>query len=145
MILDKNGQEKLKKAEVSSLKQKPLVKEQVEVPISNIIICIKEEFTKMYPRLQELFDGSPKSIAGELLAVGLLVNEHVQNPSYHVIINAFLNGFLFLDTVDQINEHCCKFLSAMNNVGGPFSTAAEYVRKKLNDSLVKNHNITFHF
>ncbi len=126
------------------MKQKPIGKEQVEVPIQGIVNCIKKEFTEMQPELHQLFDSDLKSIADQLLAVDLLTVENARNPSYHVINKAFFAGF-FLDTVDQINEHCRKFLSAMYNLGGSFRKAADIVKKRLNDSLVKNFNFSLHF
>ena len=115
------------------------------VPIRDIINCIKDELTKMYPELQQLFETDLDSIAAELLAVSLLTGRAARTPSFDVIINAFLTGFLFLETIKEVNERCRKFFNAMYKVGGDFSLAADRVKKRLNISLLKNFNISLDF
>ena len=115
------------------------------VPIRDIINCIKDELTKMYPELQQLFETDLDSIAAELLAVSLLTGRAARTPSFDVIINAFLTGFLFLGTIEEVNEHCRKFFNAMYKVGGVFNLAANSVKKRLNISLLDKFNISLEF
>ncbi len=116
---------------------------QIIVPIRDIINCIKEEITKVFSKLKQLFESAINSIAVELLAVGLLTTDQARitpttTPSADVIINAFLTGFLFLSTVERVTEHCHKFFNAMYNVGGGFHSAADSIKETINNSLLGN-------
>ena len=114
----------------------------IDVPIRDIVNCIEEEFNKMFPELQRLFETDLNSIAAELLAVSLLTSRVAEHPVFHTIINSFFSGFLFLRTVQQINEHCRKFFRAMYKVGGVFSLAADSVKEQLKVSLLEKFNVT---
>ena len=117
----------------------------LEVPIRDIANVIEEEFNKMFPELQRLFETDLNSIAAELLAVSLLTSRVAEHPVFHTIITGFLSGFLFLETIQQVNEHCHKFFRAMYKVGGVFSLAANSLKKRLNVSLLKDCNISLDF
>ena len=95
--------------------------------------------------MQELFETDLNSIAAELLAVSLLTSRVARTPSFDVIINGFLSGFLFLKTIQQVNEHCRKFFGAMYKVGGVFGLAADTIKKQINVSLIKDYNIALDF
>ena len=96
----------------------------------------------MFSNLQQLFETDINSIAAELLTVGLLTSRQARitptTPSFDVIINAFLTGFLFLSTVERVTAHCHKFFNAMYKVGGGFHSAADSIKEKINDSLLGN-------
>ena len=114
----------------------------IDVPIRDIINCIKEEIIKLFPALQELFETDLNSIAAELLAVSLLTSRVARTPSFDVIINGFLSGFLFLKTIQQVSEHCHKFFRAMYKVGGVFTLAADSLKEQLQVSLLEKFNIS---
>ena len=97
---------------------------------------------KIFPELKELFETHLDRIAAELLAVHLVTNDVATNPTSDAIIRDFRSGFLFLKTIQQVNDHCCKFFRAMYKVGGAFTAAADSVKEQLNVSLSKNFNIT---
>ena len=74
-----------------------------------------------------------KVVAAEMLAAGI-IPDHVantQNPSFLAVVNGFLSGFLFLDSVEEIEDKCNRFLNALHKVGGPFVEAANKLRKAL--------------
>ena len=103
--------------------------------LDQVIKCIKDEINKKHPALRELFESDLQTVAGQLLAVSLITPNIAKNPSFDAIINGFLTGFAFLDTVEQVEERCRKFLGAFDNVGGSFVVAADSVKRQINISL----------
>ena len=115
----------------------------IDVPISDIINCIKGEFQKSISDLTELFDTRLEKITTELLAVGL-VSEYAVNshPTSTALIKEYRAGFSFITTIVQLTERCNKFFNAMYKIRGGFSLAADTLKERINKSLMEKFNIT---
>ena len=96
----------------------------------------------MFPKLKELFDSHLDGITAELLAVGILTRYVASDPSSNAIIKEFHNGFAFLETIQQVNERCHKFFSAMYKIEGNFTLAADILKKRLKLSLLQKFNVS---
>ena len=61
-----------------------------------------------------------------------------KNPAYETIMKDFLIGFNFLEDLGEIQEHCQKFLSVFNKMGGPFAKAGDMIKKHMKRSCDEN-------
>ncbi len=117
----------------------------IEAPIHDVINCIKEEFTKLIPELKNLFGTCLDSIKSELFAVGLVADAVARQPEATCTPDAIINGFFallpFTMTIEKLTEQCHKFFNAMYKVGGGFSFAADTLKERINNSLLKKFNI----
>ena len=78
-----------------------------------------------------------------MLAAGIITPHVAKNPSFSAIINGFLSGFLFLESVKKIEDWCNRFLNALHNVGGPFVIATDNLKEHLKSSLMKKFSVKF--
>ncbi len=114
----------------------------IDVPIRDVINCIKEEFIKLIPELKSLFETCIDSITSELLAVGLVADAVARQPTPDAIINGFFTLLAFITTIVKLTKRCNKFFDAMYKVGGGFSEAADTLKERINNSLMEKFNIT---
>ena len=98
---------------------------------SQVIRCIGTVIDGMYASLSSLFDDSLKKVAEEMLQAGIITRTLERNPTFDSIINSFLSAFEFMDELDDIENHCMKFLSVFYKIGGPFVPAGDMIKKRL--------------
>ena len=60
---------------------------------------------------------------------GLIDRAVQREPRYESIIDSFLAGISLMEEQKEIEEHCVKFLSVLYKLGGPFSIAANKIKK----------------
>ena len=78
-----------------------------------------------------------------MLAAGIITIHVAKNPSFSAIINGFLSGFLFLESMKKIEDWCNRFLNALHNVGGPFVVATDNLKEHLKSSLMEKFSVKF--
>ena len=69
--------------------------------------------------------------------IGIGVNEE---PNYNAIINEFEAGLGSYTTVADVEEHCKKFLSALEEVGGGVAIKAKQLRQGWIEGVEANLN-----
>ena len=78
-----------------------------------------------------------------MLAAGIIPHHVAKNPSLSAIINGFLSGFIFLESMEEIEDWCNSFFNVFHNLGGPFVVAANNLKKQLKSSLMEKFGVTF--
>ena len=106
------------------------------VDTKQVIRCIKEVMRTYHPGLSELFEGLLKNVSTEMYAVGLIPHAVEKNATFDAIMNFFLSGFVFKDELEEIEEHCVKFLNVLYKIGGPFVYAANKIKKSIQKTVI---------
>ena len=91
---------------------------------------IKDTITKRHVILKDIFSLSLRSISDELFQVRIITKDINRSPTYDGIIQSFLLGLTLIEDQSQLRKRCDTFLTALTNVGGPASDAAEILRKE---------------
>ena len=84
-------------------------------------------------------------MAAELFTVGIISDEVQKNPSTNSILQDFYTGFAFMNRIENIEQHCRKFFSIFNKIGGPFTIAGNSLKQDIVESISRNfdYNISF--
>ena len=106
------------------------------VDTKQVIRCIKELMRTYHPDLSELFEGLLKTVSSDMYAVGLIPHAVERNPTFDAIMNFFLSGFAFKDELEEIEEHCVKFLNVFYKIGGPFVYAANKIKRSIQKTVI---------
>ena len=70
-----------------------------------------------------------------------IIGKGVNNdPTYHAIISEFETGLGCYTTVAEVEEHCKKFLSALEEVGGGVAIKAKQLRQGWIEGVETNLN-----
>ena len=91
--------------------------------------------------LSTLFEDSIKEVSESMLSAGIISRIKMKEPSSDSIINSFNAGLNFKTTVQEIENHCVKFLTVVHDFGGPFSDAALSIQTQIIDVISNNLNI----
>ena len=89
-----------------------------------------------HPDISELFEGVLKTVSSEMYGAGLIPHAVEKNPTFDGIMSSFLSGFAFKDELQEIEEHCVKFLSVFYKIGGPFVYAADMIKQTIQDTII---------
>ena len=77
-----------------------------------------------------------KTVASEMLSVGLIPHAIEKNPTFDAIMSFFLAGFAFKDELQEIEEYCGKFFGVFYEIGGQFIDAANKIKKSIQDTII---------
>ena len=98
-----------------------------------LVECIKLVFDQNYSSLGILFEDSIDIIASEMLQAGLISRHVAKKPTFHLLINDFTSGMVFMRKADKIINHTTKFLRVLLEMQGPFVFAAEHLKEDIHD------------
>ena len=112
--------------------------------MSKAVKLIREAMDRNHASLSNLFEDSIKEVAEEMLSAGIISRIKMKEPSSDTILNSFDVGLNFKKTVQEIEDHCKKFLSVFYEFGGPFSDAAQSIAAQIEESVGKSINIQLH-
>ena len=93
--------------------------------------CITDVLLSKYSRLSRAFDNDMKKAAEMMLEAGIITQTNESKPNFDAIINNFLSALDFMDKLEDIKEHCVKFLSVFYTLGGPFVHAGNMIKKHI--------------
>ena len=93
----------------------------IQANTHQLVECIKRVFDQNYSSLGSLFEDSIDIIASEMLQAGLISRHVVKKPTFHLLINDFTSGMIFMSKTDESVNHITKFLRVLL---GPFVFAA---------------------
>ena len=113
--------------------------------ISAIVTCIKEEINRKFAPLKNLFEPSINRVAAELFTIGIISDEVQRNPSTNSILQDFYTGFAFMNTIEKVEQHCRKFFSVFNKIGGPFTIAGNSLKHDIGESISRNFDFNISF
>ena len=110
-----------------------------------LVECIKLIFDQNYSSLGSLFEDSIDIIASEMLQAGLISRHVAKKPTFHLLINDFTSGMVFMRKADKIINHITKFLRVLLEMQGPFVFAAEHLKEDIHDIINSRLGIEFNF
>ena len=87
---------------------------------ATLIRAIADILNSKYAVLQDIVEPQEtlRQFAGLLRQAGITDRAITRNPTYHDIIDAFTGTLRVLTTIDDIEEHCQKFIDALRELGG---------------------------
>ena len=95
---------------------------------------LEQVLTKNQVTLNEIISLTPRSIANEMLQIGIISREILSSSAHESISSEkIIRSFIVLNTktnIADLDEQCVKFLKGLSNVGGPASEVAESIRKE---------------
>ena len=94
-----------------------------------------------HPALSGLFEGLLKTVASEMLSVGLIPHAIEKNPTFDGIMTFFLAGFAFKAKLEDVAKHCVKFFDVFYKIGGPFVDAADMIKQTIQVTVKDNLGI----
>ena len=100
-----------------------------DVDIKKLIKELKSVTKSQYASITGLPKHNLRAVADEMNASGIISKVVNEEPSYHAIISEFENSLGCYRTVADVEEHCKKFLSALEAVGGSTATRAKQLRE----------------
>ena len=111
------------------------VNDLTEADPHQLVECIKRLFDQNYSSLGSLFEDSIDVIAREMLQAGLISRHVAKKPTFHLLINDFTSGMVFMRKADKIINHIFKFLRVLLEMQGPFVFAAEHLKEDIHDII----------
>ena len=88
-----------------------------------------------HPALSGLFEGLLKTVASEMLSVGLIPHAIEKNPTFDGIMTFFLAGFAFKAKLEDVEKHCVRFFNVFYKIGGPFVDAADMIKQTIQETV----------
>ena len=96
---------------------------------------VDDVLVEQYAALTSLPKEALSELAGQLYTARLINSIVRDHPTIKSFIDEFKAGLIFLYEMDDIQEHCQKFLKSFIAVSGSFAGAAKFLRKKLIEAL----------
>ena len=111
--------------------------------VSRVIASIKEEMNKKFAGLKSIFDNSIDVVTAEMFTVGLISSEVKSRQSAEAIITDFQSGFVFMNSLPEIEQHCSTFFDVLEKLGGPFRIASNSLKQSIKKNVEDKCNTTF--
>ena len=92
---------------------------------------VKEVFTQNFEQLQNTSRYSLNSLADKMFTNSLISDDVHRSPTFQSIFDEFIAGMEVTTTLNELKDHCLKFLKACTEVGGPIVKAADILQKDL--------------
>ena len=111
-----------------------------DVDVNKLVKELKSVTLSQYASITGLPKESLRAVANGMYAreiIGKGVNEE---PTYNAIISEFEAGLGCYKTVAEVEEHCKKFLSALEAVGGGVAIKAKQLREGWIEGVEANLN-----
>ena len=104
---------------------------------------VVRELSNCNQQLSDALYNSLPTFSSLMLEHEFITNHvHQKNQKFDAIMHDFKARLNWLN-LDELRDHCIKFLSTLTEVGGPAVKAAERLKKNWNTKINKKHSITF--
>ena len=100
-----------------------------DVDVKKLVKELKSVTQSQYANITGLPKESLRAVADEMKTRGIIGKGVNNDPTYHAIISEFETGLGCYETVADVEEHCKKFLSALEEVGGGAAIKAKQLRE----------------
>ena len=111
-----------------------------DVDVKKLVKELKSVILSQYASITGLPKKSLKAVADEMYARGIISRRVNEEPTYNAIISEFEAGLGCYTTVAEVEEHCKKFLSAQEEVGGGAAIKAKQLREGWIEGVEANLN-----
>ena len=103
----------------------------IDLCVTKMRSCIKDVFNQNFERLRNTSRNSLNSLADKMFTNSLIGDDVHRSPSFQNIFDEVIAGIDLTTTLNELQDHCCKFITACTDVGGPIKKAAELLQKDL--------------
>ena len=100
-----------------------------DIDVKKLVEELKSATKSQYANITGLPKENLRAVADEMYARGIIGKGVNEEPTYNAIISEFEAGLGCYTTVADIEEHCTKFLSALEAVGGSIAIKAKQLRE----------------
>ena len=101
-----------------------------DVDVQKLIKELKSVTQSQFSSITDLPKENLRKVADGMFTRGIIGKGVNEEPTYHAIISEFEAGLGCYETVAEVEEHCKKFLSALEAVGGGAAIKAKQLRLK---------------
>ena len=101
-----------------------------DVDVQKLIKELKSVTQSQFASITGLPKENLRAVADGMFTRGIIGRGVNEEPTYNAIISEFENSFDCYETVAEVEEHCKKFLLALEAVGGGAASKAKQLRKK---------------
>ena len=101
-----------------------------DVDVKKLVEELKSVTQSQYANITGLPKENLRAVADEMFTRGIIGRGVNEKPKYNAIISEFEAGLGCYETVAEVEEHCKKFLSALEAVGGSAAIKAKQLRLK---------------
>ena len=101
---------------------------------------MKSVILSQYASITGLPKKNLRAVADEMFTRGIIGKGVNEEPTYNAIISEFEAGLGCYKRVAEVEEHCKKFLSALEEVGGGVAIKAKQLREGWIEGVEANLN-----
>ena len=112
-----------------------------EVDLKSLRRILKSTLVSKRATFSDLLTGSSLNKFAEQMYQARLITDVQQD--YGLIVKSFKTQMDLLHTLNDLEDHCRKFLNALKEVGGPLETVAEELEKSWIDDVKTSLHIDF--
>ena len=105
------------------------------VDLPNVRMTIQSVFTSRYARLCDTMEGCLPTIAKMMMESGLIGKHTMKTENYDKIMDDFLAGLEWMNSVSDLESHCGKFVSILVNAGPNQEKAGLELKKALQNKV----------
>ncbi len=98
---------------------------------------------KKFAGLKMIFANSIDAVTAEMFAAGLISSEVKSRQSAEAVITDFQSGFVFMNSLPDIEQHCSMFFDVLEKMGGPFRIASNSLKQSIKKNVENKCNTTF--
>lgn len=105
------------------------------VDLPNVRMTIQSIFTSRYARLCDTMEGCLPTIAKMMMESGLISKHTMKTENYDKIMDDFLAGLEWMNSVSDLEIHCGKFVTILENAGPNQAMAGLELRTALQNEV----------
>lgn len=129
-----------KREETELYEENDEVDDPKTVEIRRIVV---QELNRFNDKLSHALDQSLPKFASLMLGRQFITNYvYKKNQTFEAIMHDFKAGLNMLN-LEELCDHCSRFLTVLIEVGGPSSQAAERLKRNWNKEVHNKYKITF--
>ncbi len=112
--------------------------------ISELRVTITKTIEQLYSKLcsaigQEVLPDLIRTLYQD----GLVGKEHLSTPNYDNMMKSFFSTLEWDDNIDDLEKDCCKFIKALDKIGGPARKASERISSDLKQAVRQKFGFDF--
>ena len=115
----------------------------IDSTLDNLRRCIKDTHRSMYSQISDAVEGNMEGLTGELFSKNIICNATRKSQNYSKVTDEFWASLPFMDSVQEIETHCLKFLESLQTIGGPAVLVANKLKRKWKEDVLKKLTIQF--
>ena len=91
---------------------------------------IESGINNHYADLHDISQSCMTRLANQLFQAGLINIAIRRSPTFDSIIQEFVSAMRFMNSFSEVQDHCTKFLTVFNRIGGSLAIASRTLQKE---------------